>query len=100
MNGAQIFLAALAAIFLVLFARNPRRPRQALSYGRFVLLAMASTAVLAPFLWIVIAAFKDKSVINQYMFLPPVDTWSKGSLNLDSFRELFSGKPSVSGTIY
>jgi ABC-type glycerol-3-phosphate transport system permease component len=99
MNALQALLVLLAAVFVVLFARSPRNPRLALRYGRWVLLLLASAAVLAPFLWLVAAIFKDRSALNQYIFFPPLESWSRSTMNLDNFRELFRAKPSLQGPI-
>jgi len=32
-------------------------------------------------------------VLNEYIFLPPVEQWSEKTLNLNNFRELFKGRP-------
>ncbi len=100
MTAAQIVLLALAAGFVILFARNPRHPRAALRYGRWVLLGLASLVVLAPFVWLVAAVFKDKSALNAYVFFPPLREWSHATMNLENFRKLFEGTPSPRGTVY
>jgi len=56
--------------------------------------------VLAPFTWLVAAVFKDRSVLNEYIFLPPVEQWSERTLNLNNFRALFKGRPSLTGPVY
>ncbi len=100
LNWLHGVLLALAIVFVALFALNPRNPRPALAYLRYVLLALAGMVVLMPFLWLIAAAFKDKSVLNEYMFLPPPGKWSGETLNLSNFAELFVGKPTVRGTVY
>ena len=72
----------------------------AITYLRWVLLLAASTLVLAPFLWLVAAAFKDRTVLNEHIFFPPLSEFSE-KMNLDNFRRLFQGDVSVQGeTIY
>jgi ABC-type glycerol-3-phosphate transport system permease component len=61
---------------------------------------MGALAVLAPFVWLVAAVFRDKSVLNEYMFFPPAGKWSSETINLDNFRELFKGRPSLQGPVY
>ncbi len=91
------FLLALGAVFLALL---PRRPRLALLYARWVLLVAASVLVLSPFVWLVAAAFKDKSVFNEYVFFPPPSEWSARTMNLNNFRRLFGGDDTVQGKVY
>lgn len=100
MNALRLTLLVLAAVFLVLWARSPRNPRLALTYLRYVLLGAASIAVLAPFFWLLAAIFKDRTVLNEYLFLPPPSEWSSRTLNLDNFRRLLAGDPSITGKVY
>jgi ABC-type glycerol-3-phosphate transport system permease component len=95
MNAIQLILLALFAIFCVLYLRSPKNPKQALRYGRVTLLVLSSIAVLSPFAWLLAAAFKDKSIINEYIFLPPPGEWSSETLNLDNYRELFAPTEAV-----
>jgi ABC-type glycerol-3-phosphate transport system permease component len=99
MNPLQLFLLALLAGFVVLYGCSPRHPRLALRYARWVLLGLASVAVLAPFCWLLAAIFKDKAVLNEYVFLPPVTEWSSETLNLKNFRELLRPQPSLQGPV-
>lgn len=100
MNPVRFVLLLVLAVFVVLFAVSPRRPTLALGFLKVVLLAGAAVGVLAPFLWLIAAAFKDKSVFNEYVFFPPLSHWSSRTLNLNNFRELLAGKSSVQGTVY
>jgi ABC-type glycerol-3-phosphate transport system permease component len=100
MNPLRWILLGLALGFFGLYAAAPKRPQLALAYLRLVLLAVAASAVLAPFAWLVAAAFKDKAVLNDYLFFPPLHEWSSKTLNLNNFRALFAGKSSVDGTVY
>lgn len=100
MNALQLFLLAILGVFVVLWLRSPRNPRAALTFARYVLLAAASVAVLAPFVWLVAAIFKDKAYQNEYLFFPPLSEWSSRTLNLGNFRRLLEGKPSITGTVY
>ena len=54
------------------------------------LLAVVGTIMLAPFAWLICAAFKDKDVLNKYAFLPPPHEISHQTVNLDNFRDLFT----------
>jgi ABC-type glycerol-3-phosphate transport system permease component len=100
MNALQITLLVLFGIFPLLYLRSPRRPKLAYSYLRGLVLTLASIAVLSPFAWLVAAAFKDKSVLNEYVFFPPFSKWSAETLNLNNFRRLFAGEMSVKGVVY
>jgi multiple sugar transport system permease protein len=100
MNPLQITLLVLFAVFPLLYLRSPRRPQRAFAYLRALLLSLVSIAVISPFVWLVAAAFKDRSVMNEYIFFPPLRLWSGDTLNLDNFRRLFRGEASVRGTIY
>jgi ABC-type glycerol-3-phosphate transport system permease component len=100
MNAVQAFLLGSLVIFLVLYVATPRRPRLALRYARWLLLALASIAVLAPFLWLIAAVFKDQTVFNEHIFFPPLEKWSRQTINLDNFVELFKPRPSVQGPVY
>jgi multiple sugar transport system permease protein len=94
MNTSHVILLVIAAIFVVLYARSPGRPTLALAYARWVALGLAAVIVLAPFVWLLAAIFKDKLVFNEYVFFPPIERWSSKTLNLDNFVELFTPKRS------
>lgn len=100
MNGVRLTILLVFGVFAVLVVSSPRKPARAFSFLKLVLLLAASGLVLAPFLWLVAAVFKDKSVLNEYVFFPPLSEWSARTLNLNNFRELLAGKTSVSGTVY
>ncbi len=100
MNPLRLLLLALCLVFVVLWALSPKRPRLALAYLRAVVLGAACLLVLAPFVWLVAAVFKDRDYFNEYLFFPPLSEWSSQTLNLDNFRRLLAGKPSVTGTVY
>ncbi|HEU4583579.1 MAG TPA: carbohydrate ABC transporter permease [Polyangiaceae bacterium] len=100
MNGLQITLLVLFGIFPLLYLRSPKQPRLAWSYLRGLVLTLVSIAVLSPFVWLVAAAFKDSSVMNEYTFFPPLEKWSTETLNLKNFRRLFAGEMSVKGMVY
>jgi multiple sugar transport system permease protein len=94
-----LLLVALG-IFVVLYARSPARPQVALSYLRWLTLIFVSVLVLAPFVWLIAAAFKDQTVLNEYVFFPPLSEWSHATMNLDNFKRLFAGEEAVQGTVY
>ncbi len=100
MNAARLIVLSVLGVFAALFAASPRQPKLAFSFLKHVMLLVAASGVLAPFLWLVAAVFKDKSVLNEYVFFPPLGEWSARTLNLNNFRELLAGKPSLGGTVY
>ncbi|GAB4189540.1 MAG: carbohydrate ABC transporter permease [Phycisphaeraceae bacterium] len=96
MNWLQITLLLVAAGFPALWLV---RRRWGWIYARWAGLVLAAVVMTLPFVWLVCAAFKDKSVLNEFMFLPPVDRLSMKTINFDNFIELFSAKQTVSGTV-
>ncbi|HMA92512.1 MAG TPA: carbohydrate ABC transporter permease, partial [Polyangiaceae bacterium] len=101
MNTVQLLLlCVLAAGFLLLWFGGVKRRRLATAYARWVILGLASIAILSPFFWLVAACFKDRSVLNEYIFFPSLAVWSDQTINLSNFERLFEGKASVQGTIY
>ncbi len=100
MNRLQMALVALIALYPVLRVVLRRRPALAHGYARYLVLGLAACLMLAPFAWLVCAAFKDKDVLMQYIFLPPLSEWSLKTLNLENFRQLFSGEDSLQGKVY
>lgn len=97
MNPLRLLLGVVVGVFAVLCLRSQKL---ALRYLRTVLLALVTGLVLAPFLWLVAAAFKDRSVLNEYVFFPPPSEWSTKTVNLDNFRRLFGGDNSVQGKVF
>jgi ABC-type glycerol-3-phosphate transport system permease component len=100
MNPVRFVLLSVLLTFAVLYARSPRRPTLALRFARMAGLGLAAVVVLAPFFWLVTAIFKDRSVFNEYVFLPPPNRWSAATLNFHNFEELFRGKEGVHGAVY
>lgn len=96
MNALQITLLVLAGIFPALWLI---RKRWGWTYARWTGLILAATVMLLPFVWLFCAAIKDKSVMNEYMFLPPVSNISSHTINPDNFTELFRAKQTVSGKV-
>jgi ABC-type glycerol-3-phosphate transport system permease component len=94
MNALHWLLLLVVAVFVALYLRSPARPTLALRYARAVALTLAAIVVLAPFVWLLAAIFKDKTVFNEYVFFPPLHRWSTKTLNLDNFSELFWPKRS------
>ena len=78
-----LLLVALG-IFVLLYARSPAQPRVAWGYLRWLTMISVSVLILAPFLWLIAAAFKDQTVLNEYVFFPPLSKWSHATLNLDN----------------
>jgi len=103
MNALRFILLALAATFLALLATSigaPVRHARALRFGRRVLLGLACATVLGPFVWLLAAIFKDRTVLNEYLFFPPLAKWSHATMNLDNFRELLRGHETMHGTVH
>jgi multiple sugar transport system permease protein len=67
---------------------------------RGALLALATLVVLTPFVWLVAAVFKDRSVFNEHVLFPPLSEWSAKTMNLENFRVLFKGRTGSTGTVY
>jgi multiple sugar transport system permease protein len=99
MNPVQLSLLALFVLFAALYVR-PRSRSLAFRHLRWATLLGFSVLVLAPFLWLIAAAFKDQAVLNEYIFFPPPSEWSSATLNLGNFRRLFAGEEAVRGTVY
>jgi multiple sugar transport system permease protein len=100
MTTIHWFLLVLFAPFVVLLARSRGRGSAAFRYLRWTVIGMASVVVLAPFWWLIAAVFKDQSVLNEFIFFPPLAEWSTKTMNLSNFVELLRGKPSIGGTVY
>jgi ABC-type glycerol-3-phosphate transport system permease component len=99
-NSVRLVLLLALAGFVLLWLRSPKNPKPALTYLRWVLLAGASVLVLAPFFWLIAAAFKDKSAFNEHVFFPPPSEWSDETVNFKNFQRLFGGDPSIYGKVY
>ena len=68
MNRIHLFLLVLVVVFVLLRLLSRK---WAMSYARITVLALAGSVMLMPFVWLICAAFKDKDVMNAYVFLPP-----------------------------
>ena len=90
MHTVHWVLIAAAVIYVALRLIPGKGWKIAPAYLRFVLLAIAAFLTLTPFVWLICSAFKDKTIMMQYTFLPPVDHWFDGSLNLENFRRLLT----------
>ena len=123
-HPSRLFLLALVVVFIALLAWSRKT---AWSYARVATLVIVGTVMMLPFAWLACAAFKDKTVLNEYTFLPPPQTWNqasatvdgkrvlvsslppekvpaaadvtKSALNLDNYRTLFEEKPTVKGPV-
>ena len=100
MSALQAVLLILLGVLVVIWVRNFRDPRPAIRYARLLALGIASVAVLAPFMWLVAAVFKDRTVLNEYVFFPPLGHWSRHTMNLRNFVRLFEGRNSPQGRVY
>jgi ABC-type glycerol-3-phosphate transport system permease component len=99
-NPLRLVVLALALVFVGLYLRSPKSPRVAMTYLRWVLLGGACLVVLAPFFWLIAAAFKDPAAFNEYVFFPPPSEWSDKTVNFKNFKRLFEGDPSIYGKVY
>src|SRR3982750_771593 len=97
MNIVHWILLFAACVFAGLMLLGARK--LAWSYARFLVLCIAGTIMLLPFVWLICSAFKDKSVMNEYSFLPPVSKISTETVNLESFRTLLEPKETVQGPV-
>jgi multiple sugar transport system permease protein len=100
MNALHAALLTIVVLFIALLLVDPRRPRLSLVYLRLVVLVAAALIVLSPFAWLLAAAFKDSSVLNEYLFFPPLGELSHETVNLNNFRRLFRGESTLQGTVY
>jgi ABC-type glycerol-3-phosphate transport system permease component len=89
-----LLILLIGFVLLMLFSR-----KLATSYARLVILICAGSIILMPFAWLVCAAFKDTTVLNEYAFLPPMHRLSSQTINLDNFRTLFTPQPTVQGPV-
>jgi ABC-type glycerol-3-phosphate transport system permease component len=96
MNALHLFLFLAAGVFVVLLAVSQRA---AWGYARVTTLSLAAIVILMPFVWLICSAFKDKSVLNEYTFLPPIDKINSSTINLDNFRQLFAEQQTVQGPV-
>src|SRR5215213_2602289 len=96
MNALQATLLILAILF---FAVLPMSRRLAWNYARTVTLTLVAAVILMPFFWLVCSAFKDKSVLNEYTFLPPLSKIDSSTINFDNFRTLFAQQQTVQGPV-
>lgn len=96
MNPVRLSLLILVAGFVALWfgAR-----RWAWTYARFAALLLTGTLIMLPFVWLLCAAFKDKSVLNEFAFLPPPSQISSETVNFDNFRALFATTQTVDGPV-
>lgn len=101
LNSLHYTLMFLTGVFFFLYYIFPRKREIAWLYFRLVTLGMASLLILAPFFWLACSAFKDKSVLMEYTFLPPLSKcFSTDYINLDNFKRLFAGDDTLQGKVY
>lgn len=96
MNGVRWLLLILVVVYIVLW---PLSRRVAVGYARLALLSVIGAIILMPFFWLLCAAFKDKTVLNEYTFLPPMSKISSQTINLGNFRSLLAPKQTVQGPV-
>lgn len=96
MNWLQGAILIAVGLFVMLL---PIRRGWAVGYARTLTLLAACTIMLLPFVWLVTAAFKDKSVLNEFTFLPPPSQINASTINLDNFRTLLETKDTAQGPV-
>jgi multiple sugar transport system permease protein len=100
MNTLHLTLILLFGIYAVLRWVFPRSREISGAYFRYIMLGLAAFLILCPFVWLLCAVVKDKDVLMQYTFLPPISEWSSESLNFKNFITLFAGEETVEGVVY
>jgi len=98
MNTTRWIVAASFAVYAVLLITGQRK--LAGSYLKYLGLSTAALIFISPFIWLFTSSIKDRSVLNEYLFLPPPSRWSTDTINLSNFRELFKPTRTAGGTIY
>jgi ABC-type glycerol-3-phosphate transport system permease component len=98
LNLFHFALIAIPVVYGILRIRPGDGGRRANTFLRYILILVASTLVLAPFLWLVAATFKDPEVLNEYVFFPPFPEWSAETLNFGNLRVLFEPRQTSAGT--
>jgi multiple sugar transport system permease protein len=110
MNSLHYVLLCLPLIALVLWICLGKRA--ATTFSRLAILSVVAVVMTLPFFWLVCAAFKHPSVLNEYMFLPPVHKWGQmhtitvqgndytgPAVGLTNFKRLFESRQTVGGGI-
>jgi len=100
MNTVHTTLLVLGALYVILRWVFPRDRELSSAYLRYLLLGIAAFLILCPFVWLICAVLKDKDVLMQYTFLPPLTEWSSETLNFNNFLTLFAGEETVEGVVY
>src|SRR5215203_3259069 len=96
MTGTQTFLLLAVSVFVLLLPFSVALARR---YARLALLLIVGTVMMLPFVWLLCASFKDKSVLNEHTFLPPPAKISQETVNLENFRTLFTDSQTVQGPV-
>src|SRR5512133_889299 len=68
LNGLHWTLIAMLGVCMGLMAI---KSKWGWNFARIAVLLIAAVMTLAPFVWLVCAAFKDPAVLNTYVFAPP-----------------------------
>lgn len=82
-QGANKLQWTLVALLVGIGAIFPLSRKRALSFARNTCLLGICAIMLLPFVWLACAAFKDKSVLNEFTFLPPTWTWNEDVVRRD-----------------
>jgi len=95
MNFIHYALGALVLAYLVIRVRDRARARR---FARWAFVVGGALLVLAPFVWIVPALFKNRNAFNEHIFFPPLSKWSE-TMTLWNFHELFKARPGLRGPV-
>lgn len=98
MNVARGLLLMVVLAYPMLWVAAPRHRARIHAGARWLVLAVATLAMLTPFVWLVAATFKSRDAFARYLFLPPMATW-KQTLSWENFRTLMAGDASVQGQV-
>lgn len=72
MNWLHLLILVVAVLAVPIFLLSRKA---GWSYVRIASLISVSLVMLLPFFWLVCAAFKDRTVMNEFTFLPPAKSW-------------------------
>ena len=95
MNVAEFAVAALVLVALMVSRRVPPHLRRLASW---IVIGATLVVVTSPFLWLLAAAFKERSAFAEHVFFPPLSRWPE-TMTLDNFRVLFAGDTSAQGAV-
>ncbi len=97
-------LIATAVILLLLLGAalsggESKSARRISTLARYALLTALAFVFLLPFVGLLASAFKDPGVANLYAFFPPLEEWSRETVNLTNFELALRPTPTRAGPI-